>query len=48
MFMVYLFKDVFKEEPSDMEDLVDGLLYIDSKNYMRECEERNKPKGGVS
>ena len=40
MFMVYLFEDTFKHEARDMEDLVDGLLYLDAKNYTREAEMR--------
>lgn len=38
--MVYLFEDTFKREASDMEDLIDGLLYIDARSYMREDEAR--------
>lgn len=55
LFMVYLFEDTFKHEARDMDDLVDGLLYLDAKNYAREAEIRSSQqtqqpqlgKGGV-
>lgn len=47
MFMVFLYEDTFKHEASDMEDLVDGLLYIDARNYTRETEMKASRKGGA-
>lgn len=44
MFMVYLFEDTYKHEACDMDDLVDGLLYLDAKNYTREMEMREREK----
>lgn len=36
LFVYYVYMDTFKQKPSDLDDLIDGLLYIDSKNYMQE------------
>ena len=36
MFLVFLYMDTFKQEPETLDDLVDGMLYIDSRNYMEE------------
>ena len=44
MFMVYLFEDTFKHEPRDIDDLVDGLLYLDARNYTREAEMKDRTR----
>jgi hypothetical protein len=35
-FTFYTYVDTFKQKPVDMDDLVDGLLYIEGKNYLKE------------
>lgn len=40
-FMYYSFVDKFHTRPLDLEDLVDGSLYMDAYNYI-EKKERNK------
>ncbi len=39
LFLVYLFEDSFKHEARDLDDLVDGLLYLDARSYVREVEQ---------
>jgi len=46
LFLVYLFEDSFKREARDLDDLVDGLLYLDARSYVREVEQAyQKHKG---
>ena len=37
-FLYYLFLDKLHTRPCDMEDLIDGLLYLDSVSYVSEQE----------
>lgn len=36
MFVYYWFLKSYKHEPRDMDDLVDGLLFLDTKHYLEE------------
>ena len=44
-FMYYSFVDKFHTRPKDVEDLVDGMLYMDAVNYI-EKKERAKLRNG--
>lgn len=36
LFVYYMYVDSFHVRPVDMEDLIDGLLYLDAKGYNQE------------
>ena len=38
MFIYYNFLDNYKQRPMDIDDLVDGILYIGARNYIQERE----------
>lgn len=44
MFIYYNFLDNYKQRPMDIDDLVDGLLYIGARNYIQEQEIRKLKK----
>ena len=35
LYIYYFYVDRFKLKPRDLEDLVDGLLYIDANNFLQ-------------
>jgi len=47
-FLYYLFLDKLHTRPRDMEDLVDGLLYLDSVGYITEQEIARKRRAQKS
>lgn len=50
MFIYYCFLDNYKTRPVDIDDLVDGILYIGSRNYIQEKEIqkiRNRAQNGT-
>lgn len=40
----YVYVDVFHVYPRDMEELVDGLLYVDIKNYATEMDMKEQQR----
>ena len=36
MFLYYMHMDLFKSPPRDIDDLVDGMLFMQAKQYIRE------------
>lgn len=52
LFMYYMYMDKLHGVPVDVDDMIDGLLYLDAKNYIvqdamdkaRQERERNKGK----
>ena len=44
LFVYYTYLDKYRMRPVDVEDLVDGLLYMDAKNYITK-EQLSKDRG---
>ena len=36
LYVYYIYLDTFKMIPVDIDDLIDGLLYIEARNYTQE------------